>query len=176
MVEGNGHAGDLGDHLGQRNDAPQVISFEQAWIGSEDTRHHTLERGDPVAFTDAQHRGVHVARPCFERRLGIGDRTAGVVVAVEAEVGVQLVGEQADHGIDLPRCGDPDRVRDADPVDAQIVHGAQNGQHLVETAAKRVLAAEAHLQTGILHLAHAGTCRFLDGLERATVASFAQKG
>jgi hypothetical protein len=114
-------------------------------------RDQPAERRDAVALADAQHGRVDVGRARFQRAECVGNRAAGVVVAVELDVAVGQPAQRADQPPDLRGRGDADRVGDAEPVDdAEPVHGEVDAQQLRFIAAERVLGAEAQLDIGRL--------------------------
>ena len=54
----------------------------------------------------------------------------------------------ADERVDLARRGDPDRVGDADAVDAQPLRRLVDGEQVRHLGAERVLGGEADLEPG----------------------------
>ena len=102
----------------------------------------------------------------FQRAEGVGDRAAGVVVAVELDVAVDLPPQPPHQVIDLAGTRDAHRVRHTHPVHADLVHRAVGTDQVVQIAAERVLRAEPdldivrpdvldHLDRRLDHLFHA---------------------
>ncbi len=58
-----------------------VLRIDRIHTGGE-----TSQRRDPVALADSQNRSVDVGHAGFQRREGVGYRTASIVVAVKFDI------------------------------------------------------------------------------------------
>src|SRR5487761_1662881 len=130
--------------------------------------------GDAVALADAEDGGIDVGGAGLECGQGDGDRAAGVVVAVELDVGAHHRPHRAHQLLDVPGGGDADGVSDADAVRSTRVHRAVHRQQLLAIGAEGVLAAEADLAAGAAYVFDDLAGDVDDLVERAAVAGAAQ--
>ena len=80
----------------------------------------------------------------FKRTIGISNRTAGVIMAMKLNVTMNDAAQGAHQIIHLAWIGNPYRVGNPHPVDANFIDSAVNAQQINEVTAKAVFAAEAH--------------------------------
>ncbi len=101
----------------------------------------------------------------LERCVSVGDGHAGVVVQVNFDIAADNAAEGANEFVNLARVCATDGVGDADPVDADLVHGLVDGKEVHEIGAEGVLRREAdfdalrldkvdHLDRGLGDIGH----------------------
>ena len=89
-------------------------------------------------------RDVEVRRPGPVGRPDVRHRATSVVVPVELDVAVDRAAHEAHALRDLVGRRGADRVRQADPVDAEVLDELDDAQEVAQRRAEGVLAGEAH--------------------------------
>ena len=116
-------------------------------IEGEHAGQKTAQWRDAVALSDAQNGRVDVRGSGFYGLVSVGDRAAGVVVAVKLDVAAVMnhLANFAHQRIDLPGRGDPHGIGQAHPVHARLGHGPIHGHQVGFFAAESVFGTETHL-------------------------------
>lgn len=141
-----------------------VLGLDVVAVGDDHARHQTTERGDTVALTNADNRGVDVGGTGLQGAVGVGNGAASVVVEVGLDVAADDAAKSADEVIDLSgSCAAgvvsvkevdearktalnlPNGVSNTNSVHTDLVDGAVDGEEVHKVTAERVLGGEADL-------------------------------
>ena len=102
VVEGDVDLDGLGDNVLELLQLLQlVLGLDVVAVGDDHASHETTERGDTVALTDTDDRGVNVGGTGLEGAVGVGNGAASVVVEVGLDVAADNTAESADEVVDL---------------------------------------------------------------------------
>ena len=153
-IEGDVDPDHVGDHPVELGQDLEPVVRHQLGMDTEQPGDHAAERDDAIALADPQDGGIDVGGSRLERRECIGDGAARVVVGMELDVAVDRLAHHRDHLEDLVRRGDPDGVGQPDPLRVEPVDRLVDAQQVTRFRSKRVLAAEANLQSLRLDVAH----------------------
>ena len=122
VVEGHVDADQLGHHVLDLAQQRQIVALRMPFgIVGIHAGDEAAQRRDAVALADAEHGGVDVGGAGIQRREGVGDGAAGVVVAVELDVAADDAAQGPDQFVHLHGMGDAHGIGDADAVDAHGV-------------------------------------------------------
>lgn len=78
-----------------------VLGLDVVAVGDDHAGHQATKRGDTVALTNANNRGVDVGGTGLEGAVGVGNGAASVVVEVGLDVTADNAAESADEVVDL---------------------------------------------------------------------------
>jgi len=93
----------------------------------------------------ARHTRVNVRCARLECCVCVGDGHAGVVMQMNFDIAADNAAEGANEFVNLARVCATNGVGDADPVDADLVHGLVDGKEVHEIGAEGILCREADL-------------------------------
>src|ERR1700692_1942063 len=94
-------------------------------------RDHTTQRGDAVAFANAQHSYIQAVSATVQGCHGVGQCYTGVVMAVEfnADIWIALVTETS-QPLNLARHGNANGIGQANPLYACVNYSIKYGQQI----------------------------------------------
>src|SRR5712691_4844075 len=115
-----------------------------------------------------------MGRAALEDAVRVRDRAAGIVVAVELDVAMDLMAQLRRERVALPRCRDADGVRHADAVHPHLIDGGIDPEEVSLGRAEAVLAREADFLAVILDELDDGAGLADDVVDALSVRELAQ--
>ena len=164
VVKGDINLDGLGDNILKLLQLLElVLGLDVVAVGDNHAGHQATKRGDTVALTNANNRGVDVGGTGLEGAVGVGNRAASVVVEVGLDVAANNATKSADEVVDLSgSCAAgvesvkiiksaeiqpnlPNGVSNTDSVHTDLVDGAVDSEEIDKITAERILRGETNL-------------------------------
>ena len=140
VVEGNVDLDAVGNEILNGLELVEIVlALDVVAVGDNHAGHETTQRGDTVALTDTDDRGVDVSGTGLEGTVCVGNGTARGVVEMALDVAADNTAEGSHKVVDLSGRSTADGVSDTDSVDTDLVDGSVEREKVDQVGSERVL-------------------------------------
>lgn len=147
VVEGNVDLDTFGNQIFNLLELLQVVLAEDIVpVGDNHPSHETTERGNAVALTDTNDRGVDMGGTSLQGAECVSNSASSVVVEMGLDITADNTTQGADQVVNLARASAADGIGDTNTVDTNLIDGRVDGEEIDEVAAEGILGGESDFQ------------------------------